>query len=116
MVPLVEAPPRGDLILISNGLRGMVQVGDGWCHVRALVGLPSRKRDIVGKSRSQKKYQSLAERFEVNGANLARVFLETFSVSEALINVLWDAIVSHTTSGIAKWTPVYFSLQREGRS
>jgi hypothetical protein len=49
------------------------------------------------------KYRSAAERFEVDGANLARKFLEKHGVSEASIALVWDAIALHTTPGIPKW-------------
>jgi HD domain len=49
------------------------------------------------------KYRSPSERFEVDGANLARGFLRKHSVSEASIDLVWDAIALHTTPGIPKW-------------
>jgi hypothetical protein len=40
------------------------------------------------------------ERFEVDGANAARRFLHAYGISEASIEIVWDAIALHTTPGI----------------
>jgi hypothetical protein len=47
-----------------------------------------------------KPFRSATERFEVDGANAARDFLRSHGVSEASIEVVWDAIALHTTPGI----------------
>jgi hypothetical protein len=46
------------------------------------------------------KYSSPNERFEVDGANAARDFLKSRSISEADIDLVWTAIALHTTPGI----------------
>jgi hypothetical protein len=47
-----------------------------------------------------KGHRSAHERFEIDGANAARAFLEQHSVSEEEIAVVWDAIALHTTPEI----------------
>ena len=47
-----------------------------------------------------KQYRSATERFEVDGANAARAFLQQHGIDEAAIDVVWDAIALHTTPGI----------------
>ncbi len=48
------------------------------------------------------KYSSKADRFEVDGANSARVFLHENSISPQDIDVVWTAIALHTTPGNSK--------------
>jgi hypothetical protein len=60
------------------------------------------------------KYRSPAERFEVDGANVARKFLQQHGVSEASIDVVWDAIALHTTPGIPKWKKPEVALVTAG--
>ncbi|MFJ6321498.1 MULTISPECIES: HD domain-containing protein [unclassified Rhizobium] len=45
-------------------------------------------------------YASETERFEVDGANAARAFLESYDVSERDVDDVWDSIALHTTPGI----------------
>ncbi|UWZ83328.1 HD domain-containing protein [Occallatibacter riparius] len=49
-----------------------------------------------------KKYSSADERFEVDGANLARQFLTAHNVAEEKIRRVWQAIALHTTPGITQ--------------
>jgi hypothetical protein len=60
------------------------------------------------------KYRSAEERFEVDGANAARRFLERHGVPEASIEVVWDAIALHTTPGIPKWKKPEVALVTAG--
>jgi hypothetical protein len=60
------------------------------------------------------KYRSPDERFEVDGANTARRFLEQHRVPEAEIDVVWDAIALHTTPGIPKWKKPVVALVTAG--
>jgi hypothetical protein len=60
------------------------------------------------------KYRSPDERFEVDGANAARRFLERHGVPEAAIDVVWDAIALHTTPGIPKWKEPEVALVTAG--
>lgn len=46
------------------------------------------------------KYSSPRDRFEVDGANAARDFLRRHEISEAAIDLVWDAIALHTTPDI----------------
>jgi hypothetical protein len=48
-----------------------------------------------------KKFSSENDRFEVDGANAVRQFLEHHGVPDARIQTAWDAIALHTTPGIA---------------
>jgi HD superfamily phosphodiesterase len=45
-------------------------------------------------------HRSPHDRFEVDGANAAREFLEGHGVSGEAVRVVWDAIALHTTPGI----------------
>ena len=47
-------------------------------------------------------YSSASERFEVDGANAARAFLEERGVSAADVDHVWTGIALHTTPGIPK--------------
>jgi HD superfamily phosphodiesterase len=47
-----------------------------------------------------KEYRSATERFEVDSANAAREFLGQHGISQASIDIVWDAIALHTTPGI----------------
>ena len=48
------------------------------------------------------KYMSDDLRFEVDGANAARQFLETYNLPENTVQLVWDAIALHTTPGVAE--------------
>jgi hypothetical protein len=60
------------------------------------------------------KYRSPDERFEVDSANTARLFLEQHGVPEASIEIVWDAIALHTTPGIPKWKKPEVALVTAG--
>jgi hypothetical protein len=47
-----------------------------------------------------KKFSSQNERFEVDGANAARQFLNAHNISEDQVQTVWEAIALHTTPGI----------------
>lgn len=47
-----------------------------------------------------KKFSSQHERFEVDGANAARQFLNAHNVPEEQVKTVWEAIALHTTPGI----------------
>src|SRR6266567_7027033 len=47
-----------------------------------------------------RKHASAHERFEVDGANVARDFLRSHSIAEQDIETVWTAIALHTTPGI----------------
>lgn len=47
-------------------------------------------------------HSSADERFEVDGANVARDFLRTHGIAQADIDTVWTAIALHTTPGIPK--------------
>jgi hypothetical protein len=49
-----------------------------------------------------KKYSSADLRFEVDGANAARSFLQQYQIPDETIQLVWDAIALHTTPGIAE--------------
>ena len=50
-----------------------------------------------------RRFSSPDERFEVDGANVARQFLTTHNVPEEQIEIAWDAIALHTTPGITQY-------------
>jgi hypothetical protein len=45
-------------------------------------------------------HSSARERFEVDGANVARDFLRSYGIHQADIDTVWTAIALHTTPGI----------------
>ena len=45
-------------------------------------------------------YRNSPLRFEVDGANAARVFLRSYGIPETSVETVWDAIALHTTPGI----------------
>ncbi len=45
-------------------------------------------------------HSSLDERFEVDGANVARDFLRGYAISQQDVDTVWAAIALHTTPGI----------------
>ncbi len=49
-----------------------------------------------------KKFSSPDLRFEVDGANAARSFLQHYEIPDESIRRVWDAIALHTTIGIAE--------------
>jgi hypothetical protein len=61
-----------------------------------------------------KMFSSADDRFEVDGANAARQFLEHHGVPAARIQVAWDAIALHTTPGIAAYKSLEVELLYNG--
>jgi hypothetical protein len=58
-------------------------------------------------------YRSPDKRFEVDGANAARSFLEQHGISHEATRLVWDAIALHTTRGVAQYKePVVALLYR----
>jgi hypothetical protein len=45
-------------------------------------------------------HASQGERFEVDGANVARAFLKSHGIAESDVDLVWTAIALHTTPGI----------------
>src|SRR5271155_3154070 len=60
------------------------------------------------------RFSSADDRFEVDGANAVRQFLEHHDVSAARIQVAWDAISLHTTPGIVAYKPIEVELLFNG--
>jgi hypothetical protein len=48
-------------------------------------------------------HRSLHERFEIDGANAARGFLERHGLAEEQVALVWDAIALHTTPEIPRY-------------
>lgn len=48
-------------------------------------------------------HMSSKQRFEVDGANLARALLQKHGVATERIDLVWDAIALHDQSAIAQW-------------
>ena len=61
-----------------------------------------------------RKFSSATDRFEVDGANAVRQFLEHHGVPNARIQTAWDAISLHTTPGIAAYKPLEVELLYNG--
>ncbi|SFL54210.1 HD domain-containing protein [Gracilibacillus orientalis] len=49
-----------------------------------------------------KKYSSADLRFEVDGANAARSFLQQYQIPDETTQLVWDTIALHTTPGVAE--------------
>src|SRR5699024_6147150 len=49
-----------------------------------------------------KEFSSPDLRFEVDGANAARSFLQQYQIPDESIQLVWDAIALHTTPGVAE--------------
>jgi hypothetical protein len=60
------------------------------------------------------RFSSSDDRFEVDGANAVRQFLEHHDVPAARIQVAWDAISLHTTPGIVAYKPIEVELLYNG--
>ena len=60
------------------------------------------------------RFSSVDDRFEVDGANAVRQFLEHHDVPAARIQVAWDAISLHTTPGIVAYKPIEVELLYNG--
>src|SRR5262249_40010576 len=61
-----------------------------------------------------RRFSSPDERFEVDGANAARQFLEAHSIAEDQVRVVWEAIALHTTPGIPKYMRPEVALLNSG--
>jgi hypothetical protein len=61
-----------------------------------------------------KKFSSPDERFEVDGANAARQFLQAHSIAEDQVQTVWEAIALHTTPGIPKYMRAEVALLNSG--
>jgi hypothetical protein len=61
-----------------------------------------------------KKFSSPDERFEVDGANAARQFLNVHNIAEDQVQIVWEAIALHTTPGIPKFMRPEVALLNSG--
>ena len=61
-----------------------------------------------------KKFSSQNERFEVDGANAARQFLNAHHISEDQVQTVWEAIALHTTPGIPPYMRHEVALLNSG--
>lgn len=61
-------------------------------------------------------HMSDTERFEVDGANLARQILERHGVPGSRAELIWDAIALHDQGGIARWKSAEVKLVNAGVS
>jgi hypothetical protein len=61
-----------------------------------------------------KKFSSEDERFEVDSANAARVFLTAHSIPEDQVRIVWEAIALHTTPGITQYMRPEVALLHSG--
>ena len=57
---------------------------------------------------------SCDKRFEVDGANAARDFLQRYGISQQDINKVWTAIALHTTPGIPEFMEPEIALVTAG--
>ena len=61
-----------------------------------------------------RKFSSPDERFEVDGANAARQFLDAHNIAEDQVQAVWEAIALHTTPGIPKYMRPEVALLNSG--
>jgi HD domain len=61
-------------------------------------------------------HMSATDRFEVDGANLARQILKRHGVTGARADLVWDAISLHDSGGIARWKQPEVMLVNAGVS
>jgi HD domain len=61
-----------------------------------------------------KKFSSPDERFEVDGANAARQFLNAHNIAEDQVQSVWEAIALHTTPGIPQYMRPEVALLNSG--
>jgi hypothetical protein len=61
-----------------------------------------------------KKFSSKNERFEVDGANAARQFLNAHNIAEDQVQAVWEAIALHTTPGIPPYMRPEVALLNSG--
>ena len=61
-----------------------------------------------------RKFSSPDERFEVDGANAARQFLNAHNIAEDQVQTVWEAIALHTTPGIPKYMRSEVALLNSG--
>src|SRR3954470_24454948 len=59
-------------------------------------------------------HRSEHERFEIDGANAARGFLERHGLGEEMVTTVWDAIALHTTAQIPRYKQAEVRLVRWG--
>jgi HD superfamily phosphodiesterase len=59
-------------------------------------------------------HRSEHERFEIDGANAAREFLERHGLGEEMVTTVWDAIALHTTAQIPRYKQAEVRLVRWG--
>src|SRR5690348_7215103 len=60
------------------------------------------------------KFSSQTERFEVDGANAARQFLNAHNITEDQVQAVWEAIALHTTPGIPNYMRPEVALLNSG--
>jgi hypothetical protein len=61
-----------------------------------------------------RKFSSENERFEVDGANVARQFLNAHNIPEDQVQLVWEAIALHTTPGIPRYMRPEVALLNSG--
>ena len=61
-----------------------------------------------------KPFRTEDDRFEVDGANAMRQFLDLHGVPHTRIQTAWDAVSLHTTPGIAAYKPIEVELLYNG--
>ena len=61
-----------------------------------------------------RKFSSPEERFEVDGANAARQFLNAHKVPEERARIVWEAIALHTTPGVTQYMASEIALLYSG--
>src|SRR3984957_7272122 len=60
------------------------------------------------------RYESSQLRFEMDGANAAREFLQGHGISESDIETVWNAVAFHTTPGIPEFMRPEIALVQAG--
>src|SRR5271166_4140902 len=60
------------------------------------------------------RYSSKSDRFEVDGANLARAFMSQHRIPQRELDTVWTAIAVHTTPGIPQYMDPVVALLTNG--
>src|ERR1700688_5104640 len=60
------------------------------------------------------RYSSKTDRFEVDGANVARAFMSQHHIPQRELDTVWTAIALHTTPGIPQYMDPVVALLTDG--
>jgi hypothetical protein len=118
--PLLEAIIRSLMVEMQAPTRYGALLADGLAStlvarlIHKYSGLNCDSSPAVSDMGLTRRYSSVAERFEVDGANAARDFLRSRGTAQPDIDIVWTAIALHTTPGIPRHMHPVISLVTAG--